>query len=147
MQLPIIIGLHRSSLQRRIFLLVTLAVLLAILLLPVSLVWRSCCLLLLLPILSRGWGRLNALPCRLRLERDGSVSLAQAGGDEFRQAYCLPGATVHPALCVFRLREAGGGQTHVVLVTGDSTSADEFRRLRVFLRWRAVFSGSPSAME
>lgn len=147
MQLPIIIGLHRSSLQRGIFLLIALAVLLAILLLPLPPLWRACSVLLLVPILLRAWVRLNAPPCRLRLERDGSVSLAQAGSDEFRQAFCLPGATVHPALCVFRLRETGGGQTHVVLATGDSTSADEFRRLRIFLRWRAVFSGSPSVTE
>jgi toxin CptA len=146
-QLPIIIGLHRSSLLRGVFLLVALAAMAAILLLPSPFPWRMCGLLLLAPLLLRAWGGLHAMPRRLRLERDGSVSLCQAGDDDFRQAVCLPGATVHPALCVFRLREAASGNTHVVLVTGDSTSADEFRRLRVFLRWRAVFSCSPSATE
>lgn len=147
MQLPIIIGLHRSSLLRGVFLLVALTALAAILLLPALFPWRMCSLLLLAALLLRARSGLNAMPSRLRLERDGSVLLCLAGDDDFRQAICLPGATVHPLLCAFRLREAASGKIHVVLVTGDSTSADEFRRLRVFLRWRAAFSGSPSVTE
>ena len=147
MQLPIIIGLHRSSFLRGAFLLFALATMATVLLLSLSLPWRLGGLLLLATLLKRAWGRLDAMPRCLRLERDGSISLVQTMGDELRSAVCLPGATVHPVLCVFRLREPATGQTHVILVTADSTSVDEFRRLRVFLRWRAVFSCSPSATE
>lgn len=145
MQLPIIIGLHRSSLLRGAFLSVAVAALTAIWLLPLAPVWRAALVALLVLLLLRIWGSLRASPCRLRLERDGSISVALTAGDDFRPACCLPGATVHPWLCVFRLRESTGGARHLVLVTRDSMAADEFRRLRVFLRWRAVFSCSPSA--
>ncbi|WP_374326464.1 protein YgfX [Azonexus sp.] len=145
MQLPIIIGLHRSSLLLGVFLAVAMAAMAAVWLLPLAPVWRAAFAALLALLLQRIWGSLRASPSRLRLERDGSVSVALTASDDFRPACCLPGATVHPWLCVFRLREAASGARHVVLVTSDSMAADEFRRLRVFLRWRAVFSCSPSA--
>jgi len=146
-QLPITIGLHRSSLLRAIFLGVAWLVLLSLAALSPIMPWLPFGLLLLAPLLLGTWRKLNVPDYRLRLERDGLISLQTGRDAEFRTARCLSGAAVHPTLCVFRLRDEADGKVHVMLVTVDSTSPEEFRRLRVFLRWRAVFSYSPSATE
>lgn len=51
----------------------------------------------------------------------------------------LPESTVHPWLVSFRVI-GEDGRKHSVLLTAETLSAEDFRRLRVFLRWRADFS-------
>jgi len=72
------------------------------------------------------------------------ISLAAGDGD-FVPAQLLPGAAVHPWLTVLRLRNAAG-RVCVLCLTVDSLKKEDFRRLRVFLRWRADFSGADDAV-
>lgn len=144
-QLPILIGLHRSFFLRRSFLLFAVLAVGAVAALPVPLVWRITALLLVVPAAILGWRRLDPAFGSLRLERDGSISVAVGEAGDFVVARCLPGVLCHPRLCVIRLRLASGRIQPLVLAP-DSMSTAEFRRLRVFLRWRAAFSDSPSAM-
>ena len=75
----------------------------------------------------------------IRLEASGQILVAPAGDGQFVEAALLPGATVHPWLTVVRLRtEAGQGILLIVVV--DTIKPEDFRRLRVFLRWRADIS-------
>ena len=67
------------------------------------------------------------------------LSVAIAASAEFGDAELLAGATVHPWLTVARLKMQDG-RTHRMLVVADTMNSEDFRRLRVFLRWRAEFS-------
>lgn len=140
MQLPITIGLHRS---RFIDAFVVGGAVLASLLVPVF----PCATLMQWGLLLTIWS--IALVARrqcslkfsaIRLETDGQLSVTLGADQEFTVAELLPDATVHPWLTVLRLKTAEG---HVssLLLSGDSLDANDFRRLRVFLRWRADFSG------
>ena len=56
-------------------------------------------------------------------------------GDGVRHGGRLLGSsTVGAAIAVLNIRLDGGGTTHVVIF-GDGIDADDFRRLRVWLRW------------
>jgi toxin CptA len=68
-----------------------------------------------------------------------------AGGDaEYVAATPLPGAIVHPWLCVVRLKMPDGRVKSLNATVGGINSQN-FRRLRAFLRWRAKFSGPADA--
>jgi toxin CptA len=75
----------------------------------------------------------------VRLEQSGDISLWLTADNEFHAAEILPGATVHPWLTVLRLK-TDNELPQMLIVTVDSLNALDFRRLRVFLRWRANFS-------
>jgi toxin CptA len=61
------------------------------------------------------------------------------GDAEFVAATPLPGAIVHPWLCVVRLKMPDGRVTSLNATVG-TINRQNFRRLRAFLRWRAKFS-------
>jgi toxin CptA len=142
-QFPIIIGLHRSFFGALINVVVHGGGAIAILAAPwdawirmglvaaigasAALAWRS--------------GRLRVTS--LRLLGNGSLECQLADDGEFRAAELLPGNTVHPWLTVIRLSVDMKPVTVVVLP--DSATAEEFRRLRVWLRWRADFSAGKDA--
>lgn len=72
----------------------------------------------------------------LRLHTDGTLQLGRrpeelAQAERYRP---LPGPTVHPWLTVLRWRDAEGRQQSL-LVLPDSMPEDDFRRLRIWLRW------------
>jgi len=137
-QFPIIIGLHRSRFLDAIFLLIAFLSFAAVLFsdLPLTLRMAS---LLAIPFMSLiSWKNLSSELRLLRLEKDGAISILAAGADDFQAASLLPDAMVHPWLIVFRLH--CGGRKHFVLATKGSTTPQNLRRLRVFLRWRANFS-------
>lgn len=79
----------------------------------------------------------------LRLLGDGRLECQLAGEEEFRPAELLPGATVHPWLTAVRLKLPEGRVAVVVLP--DCTTIEEFRCLRVWLRWRADFTAGKDA--
>lgn len=54
-------------------------------------------------------------------------------------AELMPGAIVHPWLTVVRLK-TDGGRMCTLIATVDNLEREDFRRLRVFLRWQADFS-------
>jgi toxin CptA len=74
----------------------------------------------------------------LRIDFDGKISGRPVGNNQFLALALLPAATVHPWLTVLRL--VGEGREYRMLIAGDSAPPDAFRRLRVWLRWRADFA-------
>ena len=139
MQLPITIGLHRSSFLGRLIVLVALAASLAVPFFPVGWMLRLA-LLVAIGVLAV-FARISlsrAMPC-IRLEADGRISLLDQGLGEPQLLQLLPHPVVHPWLTVFRL-QASSGATFVMIATIDSLEKDEFRRLRIFLRWRAALT-------
>ena len=133
------IGLHRSRFLDRVLLFILLLTISLLMAWPVASAIRVGCLIV---ALLAGWLAYLQLSPRLaaiRLERDGRIRIAVSGQDEFRNVRALPGATVHPWLTVLRLQEEQG-ERHSLLVSGDMMEPGDFRRLRVFLRWRAKFN-------
>lgn len=70
---------------------------------------------------------------------DGSIRVADTPGAEFRPVRILPGGIVHPWLTTLRYREEAG-RTVQVIVAVDSIGDDDFRRLRILLRWQPSVS-------
>ena len=137
MRLPITIGLNRSSWQAAVLLALELLASLAVLFFQRPLLLQMVLLLAIWVIALLAWRRLAPPVAALRLEVDGTIQTS-ADGQSYLPASLLPEATVHPWLTVLRL-ELADGRRHALLVTKDSLNPDDFRRLRVFLRWRASF--------
>jgi toxin CptA len=138
-QLPITIELHRSRFLDRLLIALALLASGAILAFPKPPVLLAALLLVVGALFLWSWQRLAPTLSALRLERGGNILAAGADHSEFSESSLLPRATVHPWLTVFRLELADGRQ-HVIVLARDSMVGDDFRRLRVFLRWRAQFS-------
>ena len=138
MQFPITIGLHRSRFVDGILLVSTVIGLLALAFASWSLV--TSCLLAAVTLLA-ALSAARALTPRIRVLRiaeDGRVGCLVVGASEFSPVCLLPGATAHPWLTVMRLAHAEG--KWLMVVGPDSAAPEEFRRLRVWLRWRASVS-------
>ena len=138
MQFPITIGLHRSRFVDGILLVSTVIGLLALAFASWSLV--TSCLLAVVTLLAT-FSAVRALTPRiraLRIAEDGRVSCLVVGESEFSPVRLLPGATAHPWLAVMRLAHAEG--KWLMVVAPDSAVPEDFRRLRVWLRWRASVS-------
>lgn len=144
MQFPIIIGLHRSFLfDAALGLTAALASAMA-LVYSGPMPMRISLLLLVWMVAALAWRKMAPIGLRLRMERDGRLSIERDAQNGFMPASLLAGAVVHPWLTVARLRD-DGGQTIALVVVRDSLEADDFRRLRMFLRWRAKINGAESA--
>ena len=138
MQFPVTIGLHRS------FFLLAVKILLAILAALFCLIgpWSGLVsgglllALALLLYLSGYFDRLSVVA--LLLAADGSLSV-QFGGKEktFHPVLILQPMHVHPWLTVLRL-DYEQHLLNLVLLPGHLAAGD-FRRLRVWLRWRVAF--------
>lgn len=138
MQLPITIGLHRSRIVDGVLLLVgSLAAV-------VWCIWPHAIGIQLTGvalILSGLWfirWQLEPSLRILRMDREGGMSGSTGAGDGQETLYALSGAIVHPWLTVVRFR-GESGRRYTVLATVDSMSPEDFRRFRVFLRWRVKF--------
>lgn len=140
MQFPITIGLHRSRILDTALLVVVVALGATVLAFPIGLPFRLACLIAICLLAAQIWRRLSPRLSAIRLEKAGQLGILPAGADEFHVATLLPGATVHPWLSVVRL-QTDDGRIYTLIVAPDSASRQDFRRLRVFLRWRADFSG------
>jgi hypothetical protein len=75
----------------------------------------------------------------LKMDQDGAISGAPSANHELISLYPLPGAIVHPWLTVVHFRD-DDSRRYVVIATVDSMHPDDFRRFRVFLRWRVKFA-------
>jgi hypothetical protein len=139
-QFPIIIGLHRSRFLDAGFGMVLASVALLIMLWPQATPFR----LLALPAIALagwfGWRQLAPALTAIRLESDGRVSVMAGDDTEFVAVTPLPGAFVHPWLCVVRLKMPDGRVKSLNATVG-TINCQNFKRLRVFLRWRAKFNG------
>lgn len=139
MQFPVIVGLHRSRF-------LDIAMLIGAML-PTAVVLASrqstgvqAGLVLAIWMLSGlAWRRLSPKVLAIRLERTGHVFICNSDGSDFVAARLLPDAAVHPWLTVIMLR-TDDGQRHTLIATVDSLNQQDFRRLRVFLRWQAKFN-------
>jgi toxin CptA len=140
-QLPITIGLHRSRFLDGFILLAAVSASTAALAWPQSTVVQAVMLAAIWMLAALAWRRLSPRVTAIRLEVDGGFSVRRVDGESFAAATLLPGATVHPWLTVIRLC---GGEVRfgTVIAAVDSLSNEDFRRLRIFLRWRAMFSAA-----
>lgn len=143
MQFPITIGLHRSRFLVGVFVLLVLLTILVLVIFQRSTAIFAAISLLVAVLLVWLWRYRQPCCPAIRLEANGVISLPTGDGD-FSSVQLLPGATVHPWLTVLRLRGADG-HIRVLCLTVDSLKREDFRRLRVFLRWRADFSGVDDA--
>lgn len=135
MQLPITIGLRRSRIGDGVlFLAGMLAIigwsfwpqLLAVRLVGIVLIFAGLWLIRL---------QLEPALCIIRMDGAGGISGASGSGDVLEALRALPGAIVHPWLTVVRFQDSRG-RRHVVVATVDSMEPSDFRRFRIFLRWR-----------
>jgi toxin CptA len=138
-QLPIVIGLYRSRFLGAALVAVAALAGVATLALPLAPVVRAANFAAIVIVAGLAWRRLGLGISAIKLEQDGKISLAATGDSEFVEAELLAGATVHPWLTVIRLKTADQ-RKHLLIVAVDSMKAEDFRRLRVFLRWRAEFN-------
>ncbi len=142
MQFPITIGLHRSSFLGRALLLVHAVALGTVLGVPWPPALQGAVAVGLGLSAWVGWRRCAPPVSTLRLLADGRLEVQAASRAPVVAADLAPYAVVHPWLTVLRLRVEGRGLT--LIVVADSLLPDDFRRLRVWLRWRADFSGAAS---
>lgn len=137
MQLPLTLSLQSS---RQLVVLVAATHVLAaaaVLLLPPSW-WLK--LFLLVTILVSAWRSLVRLAgqrriCSLTLEADGRLAFERVDGSA-GQARMHPQTTVTAFLCVLLLRVQG--RVEALLLLPDALSPEDFRQLRLWLRWRAA---------
>ncbi len=135
MQFPITIGLHRSHFLDGAIGLVLVLVSVAAWAFPGQIAIRLTLLALGIFLAILAWQQLKPKLRALRLERNGELSAKQVSAEDFLPVEILPGASVHPWLTVLRLKMSD--QTVMPLIVAvDSINATDFRRLRVFLRWR-----------
>lgn len=139
MQLPITFGLHRSRLLDSFVLLTALLASLVVMAFPQSMPMHGAMLLAIWYCGAHTWRRLSPQCAAIHLERTGHLSVALAGMEEFSMAELMPGAIVHPWLTIARLK-TDGERVCTLIATIDNLEAEDFRRLRVFLRWQADFS-------
>ena len=135
MQFPITIGLHRSRFLDGGIGIALILVSSAVWAFPGQLAIRLTLQILGVLLAIFAWRQLKPKLRAIRLEPSGELSLKTVSAEEFLPAEILHGASVHPWLTVLRLRM--GDQTVIPLIVAvDSINGTNFRRLRVFLRWR-----------
>ena len=139
MQLPITIGLRRSHLLDVFIVIAGVLASTAALAWPRSPVEEVAMLVMIWMLAALAGHRLSPQVTGIRLEANGGLAVQHADGESFSVATLLSGATVHPWLTVLRLR-AGDARVSTVIAAVDSLSSEDFRRLRIFLRWRAALS-------
>jgi toxin CptA len=143
-QFPITIGLHRSRILGWVFFALTGIIFLVAVNFLRSTPEIGVIFLLLLLLAMNGWRKLSPAVSALHLESDGNLAARPCGKTEFIPVRIRPNATVHPWLTVFQV-DTEEGRNLTVIATIDSMQSDDFRRLRVFLRWRADFSANDDA--
>ena len=133
MQFPLDLALQRSRLLAGLTILLHLLAAGSVWLLPWPLLARSM-LLLLLAI--SAWSCLRPSPfVGIRLGARGELALRHAGGAVVA-CQVQPETTVFGRLVVLRVRDDQARRRSLTLLP-DSLSADQFRLLRLWLRWRA----------
>ena len=143
MQFPIIIGLRRSRILDGILLAATVLAIAALVAWPQALHFRLTGIAAIVVGCYVTWQQLKPDLGFIKLDQAGRIFASSGLHGEFKAMDVLPGASVHPWLTVVRLQDEFG-KRHTLLATGDTMSPEDFRRLRMFLRWRAKFSASES---
>lgn len=76
----------------------------------------------------------------LRLSADGEVELTQRDGRRV-SGRVLPGSFVHPYATSLEFRAEGARFRRALLIAPDHPSPEQFRQLRVWLKWRTPRKG------
>jgi toxin CptA len=143
-QFPITIGLRRSRFQVFFLGVLTLVAVLVCLLAPWSMLVQGALIVSLLLLALGAARRLDNPLLGLLLTKEGRLSVRFRGKDEsYFPVTVLPGTTVHLWLTVLRMQYEAHPLT--LLITPDCLAADDFRRLRVWLKWRAIFGETDGA--
>ena len=134
MQFPIHIELHRSRLLVFSLLFFHALAVVCVLVLPWSWLLRS---LLLCVVGVSAWHTLQKQKILgLRLSAQGGLDCLFAAGERIA-ASVLPDSTVFNQLIVLRLRIGDARRVVSLALLPDSMSAEQFRVLRLWLRWQA----------
>ena len=144
MQFPIVVGLRRSRVLTLATVATALVGILSVSVVPWPLVIRIMLGAVTVLMAIRIIRALSPRVETLRIDGDGHLTCQATGASGFVPAHLLPGATVHPWLTVLRL--AIEDDAWLLVVAPDSVAPEEFRRLRVWLRWRAVVSDVSGAL-
>jgi len=140
-QFPIVIGLHRSRFLDGALFATTSIALAAILLVawPTMIsIPLGVAIVLVAVFATRA---LTPQVQVLRIDSDGRISCRTGEDSAFSSVRLRPGPTAHPWLAVLRLEGVQGRFS--LLIAPDSASTEDFRRLRVWLRWHAEVSAGP----
>ncbi|MFZ2972264.1 MAG: hypothetical protein WA049_06465 [Ferribacterium limneticum] len=140
MQFPITIGLHRSRILDAMLLIITMLTNATILGFQCSDSMRAGLLIAVLVLAIQAWYALKPSIKAIRLERNGDIFIERVGEGDFVQAIPKPGATIHPWLSIIRLTTEDG-RTSTLIATVNRKNSGNLRRLRMFIRWQANFSG------
>jgi hypothetical protein len=133
-QFPIAIELHRSALL--FFLLVLFHALAAACLVMLPWSWHQRSVLLILVGLSLGYALRRPRIIGLRLCTRDRLDCVLADGNRVA-AKALPGSTVFARLIVLRLRIGDDTRVTSLALLPDQMSTEQFRLLRLWLRWHA----------
>lgn len=137
-QAPLVIRIKPSRIGRGALLLVFLLALAAIGLADLPLYGQLGAALLACVITLQAWRA--PLPLELKLHADGRLEWREAAAS-WQSATALPGSTVSVWLCLLAYRTEGERRARHLTILPDSLEGDDFRRLRVWLRWRAGVEG------
>ena len=133
MQFPVSIELHRSTLLFLLLVAMHGAAAAGAVVLPWPLAWRVFLLVLVGGSLAWAWRRSPVVGLWL-VARD-RIECVQADGRRIA-AQALPESTVISWMIVLRLRLEGEKRICALVVLPDQMKRDEFRRLRLWLRWQ-----------
>lgn len=135
---PLVIRLRPSRIGRAVLLAVTSTALASIMLadLPALAVMASAVYTFVLTF--HAWR--TRIPRELRLFPDGSLEIRHPA-QAWQTAQVLTRSMVNPWLTVLAYRLEGERHGRSITLLPDSLSRDDFRRLRVWLRWRADTTG------
>lgn len=137
MQFPIVLGLHRSFFLGAWLIASTLlSAALGLLYLEWQMAFRLIWCLVIATGAAIAWKELAPRFSSIRLDRSGRVFVLADRDHAFKEAWIDPARFVHPWLCICRLRTETRERQYLIIAM-DSTSLDDFRKLRVFLRWQA----------
>jgi toxin CptA len=103
----------------------------------ISIAWKLPLILIVVSSMLIHLPRLQGGVRALTLRADGKIDV-RTGKGEWQEAVLLPAGFVAPALSVLALRIKGEKRSRYLVLLPDSTEADDYRRLRVRLRWAAA---------
>lgn len=133
MQFPIHIELRRSRLLSALTGLLHIVAAASLLFLPWPPAPRY--LLLVVVALSAGFALRRSPFVGLRLLDNGALACRLASGEHLAVAV-QPDSVVFSPLIVLRVRDGDTGRRYSLALLPDSMSAEQFRLLRLWLRWR-----------
>jgi len=138
-QAPMVMRLSPSRIGRAALVATALLALAAIALADLPIHGQAIAALVVVALTLQAWR--TSLPVALKLHPDGLLELRDAASP-WQPVSLLARSTVSPWLCLLACRAEGSGQVRNLAILPDSLDADDFRQLRVWLRWLAKVEGA-----